>query len=533
MQRQFFIAPVIILVAVVALYGGFLYSPIVFDDTYFFLPGAPERFLSHMGLYPRTLAYVTIALTWKWLGAGLLAFRIQSLLLHAATAISLYLFLLQVQTTLTKDTHKPSLLLPLLATLIFALHPVAVYGAAYLIERTIVMATLFALLSWICFLRGLESGQRWLWWSVVFYALSAMSKEHAVMVPAVSAALGLWWWRTQSDNRPTMSQLLLRVRWQFAVSGVIAALLVFVSLGLLGTPYELDAANMLVAQVPEHAWPLSMMTQGFLFFKYLALWLLPNPSWMSVDMREPFAYEFLAWPQTFGFLLFLLWPVCSIWLLWKGGRRGLFGFAMLAPWLLFATELATVRFQESFVLYRSYLWIAPSLSVVLLARPMLSEKLLKILVVCVPLLLFPLAYNRLVTFSHPLLLWDDAANLVEAKGNVASLTGLERIYRNRGVELFKTKQYELAIKDYTTALNFRPDFYYAYNDRGAALLALKQYPEALAEFDAALKLKSDHPNSGMGRAKALEALGRTDDANQEYQRACTLGWRPACSLLRQ
>jgi len=39
---------------------------------------------------------------------------------------------------------------------VFAIHPVAVYGAAYLIQRTVVLATLFSMLSILLFVRGLR-----------------------------------------------------------------------------------------------------------------------------------------------------------------------------------------------------------------------------------------------------------------------------------------------------------------------------------------------------------------------------------------
>ncbi|EFK97765.1 hypothetical protein LDC_0180 [sediment metagenome] len=82
----------------------------------------------------------------------------------------------------------------LLAALVFVMHPVAVYGAAYLIQRTILLATLFSLLSWLCVLRGLEERKPlWLWLSVLCYVDAVLSKEHAVMVPAVGALLALWW----------------------------------------------------------------------------------------------------------------------------------------------------------------------------------------------------------------------------------------------------------------------------------------------------------------------------------------------------
>lgn len=54
----------------------------------------------------------------------------------------------------------------------WALNPVAVYPVAYLIQRSILMATLWVVLMFLSFLRGLATG--------LCYALAMLSKEYAV-----------------------------------------------------------------------------------------------------------------------------------------------------------------------------------------------------------------------------------------------------------------------------------------------------------------------------------------------------------------
>ncbi len=524
-----YIAPAIVLLSVASLYGWFLYSPIQFDDLYFFMPGVPEAFLQSMGLQARHLAMATLALGWKWLGTSLLGFRVVSLLLHAGVAIAVFYFLREIERTLRSDDEKAGAsLLPLLGALIFAMHPAAVYAAGYLIQRTIVMATLFSVLSWLCLLRGLRAhGDRWLWASVTAFALAVFSKEHAVMVPAVSAALALWWWRTHAESTKA-GPLFKRLRPMGLCSLIIAILVVLQVRGLLGSTYELDAPEMLSSISVENPWPLSVLTQSVLFFKYLLLWLLPNPMWMSVDMREPFATSFTAWPYPIGFLAFVIWPAVSVWLIWKGKRWGLLGFAMLAPWLLFFTELSTVRIQESFVLYRSYLWAAPAFCGLLAVESRLKPRALGMVIVAAFVFLFPLSWDRLTTFSHPLLLWDDAERLVHDR---QGLTGLERIYRNRGIGLYGIKKFDLAIEDLSKAISINSGFSYAYSDRGAAYVQLKRYKEALEDFDASLRLKPNNARTLTNRGIALEGLGRKDEADDSYRSACSLGWRTACAKL--
>lgn len=539
--RASILAPVVLLVVVALLYGGFLWSPIVFDDDYIFRDDTLIRYGNgDFPLGPRWLPYFTMGLSRRLFGLELIGYRLPSLLLHAGVAIALYAFLQQLwRSVLPEQTagRLPYVGIAFFAALIFALHPVAVYGAGYLIERTIVMATLAALLMWWAFLRGLESGRMaWFWTSVLFYVLALSSKEHVIMAPAVSAALLLVWWRTHGKDRGVnLRGWLLRLAPVFLAYAVMGLYVVLLMKGYLGRTYEIlgsdTAAQLTGAQIDKRLlYPLSVFNQSALFFKYLGLWLAPDPAWMSVDMREPFVTSFWVWPQTLGFAAFVAYPLVALALMWRGGRPGLLGFALIAPWLLFATELSTVRIQEPFVLYRSYLWAAPAFAALAALFGRMETRRASLVLAFVALMMFPLAYQRLQTFSNPLLLWDDAAQLVEGRHN---LTGLTRIYLNRGHELQARGLSEKAIADYTRALEEKSDYYrpYLLSDRGVSYLTLKRYAEAVRDFDAAIALKDDNPRTYMGRGMALEALGEAGAALPSFRRACQLGWKGACSRL--
>jgi tetratricopeptide (TPR) repeat protein len=530
-------APFVLLLAVALLYGGFLRNPIVFDDVYSFLDDTLIRYGNgDFSFGPRWLPYFTLGLSRKFFGLDLVGYRLPGLLLQVAVAIALYAYLKQLSRMFLPEQQPGRLsytAIAFLAALIFALHPVAVYAAGYLIERTVVMATLFALLMWLSLLRGLEHDRTiWLWVSVAFYALALSSKEHVVMAPAVSAGLCLLWWRTHSNRIVSLPMWFMKLTPVFVAYAAMALYVVLLMKGYIARNYEIlgadTAAQIDMGNIPAGMiYPLSVFNQAALFFKYLGLWLLPDPVWMSVDMRVPFATSFWVWPQTLGLAAFVAYPLMSIALIWRGGRLGLLGISLLAPWLLFATEIATVRVQEPFVLYRSYLWAAPLFAGLLVAFEKMEQRRAVVVLSLFALAMYPLAYQRLQTFSNPLLLWDDAAQLVKGK---SSLSGVTRIYMNRGHEYEHLGRSEEAISDYNQALEEQSVYYrpYLLSDLGASKLKLKRYAAALRDFDAAIALKPDYPQSYMGRGQVLEALDKPVLALPNFNRACWLGWKSAC-----
>ena len=520
----------LLLLANIALYAGSLSAPLIFDDREFFNDSATLAKLGHtyFSLDLRWLSYSTFGWTVKWLGLDFFWLRLGNVLLHAANSIALFFLLRRLfQVTLANNDSSIGLTpalgwLAFFGALLFALHPVAPYGVAYLIERSILMATLFVLLMLLAYLEGLlRGGWHWMLAAALFYFAAVYSKEHSIAAPGVALAL------TFLIRKPSPA-LFRQVAPYFILAALIAltVLLSVKQVGVIGQAYEPNAAGILelsvkrqgLAQLPN-AHLLSILTQSFLFFKYLWLWLLPNPAWMSVDMREPFAMSYLSWPHSLGLVAFLAYPCVAIWLLLKRGRIGLLGFALLFPWILFLTELSTVRIQEPFVLYRSYLWMPGLFAALPLLTGWLTYKRIFILLSVVALLLIPLTLNRLNTFSNPLLLWDDAEKLVR---NKASVFGVERIYYNRGTELGHLKRYEEAIADFTRDISIIP-LDIEFGNRATAYFLLGKYQEALRDFDRAIELNPDNVNSYYGRSITYRALGNDTAAQEDARKSCSLG----------
>lgn len=522
---------ILLLLVVLALYAGSMYSPFVFDDFTFFASAENYSRFGHayFSLISRWIPYSSLMWTVNWLGLDVFWLRLGNVLLHAANSIVLYFFLRRLfQATLanheSSDVTPQSLVwFAFFGALIFALHPVGVYGVAYLIQRTTLMATLFTLLMLRVYLEGLVRGN-WYWMlgAVLFYFAAVFSKEHSITAPGVALAL------TFLIRKPSAT-LIKKIAPYFILLASISLLLLYVSSsnGILGAIYEPRAMGMLDISAKMHGltelpnvYLLSILTQSGLFFKYLWLWLLPNPAWMSVDMREPFAMSLFGWPYTFALIAFLAYFCTAVWLLLKQGKMGLLGFALLFPWIMFLTEFSTVRIQEPFVLYRSYLWMPGLFAALPVACGWMPPRKAFILLGAICLLLIPLTLNRLHTFSTTLSLWDDAEKLVRDKPEAY---GIERIYTNRGNKLFQLKRYEEAISDFSKAITAFPNDELVYGSRGMAFYFLGKHQEAVLDFNRALEIKPNSPRYYYDRALAYRALGNFSAAQDDIRKSCSLG----------
>ena len=512
----------LLLLAVIALYAGSLHAPFVFDDIVYF--SNPENIAKYSHKYfsfdLRWLSYATISWTANWFGPDIFWLRLGNVVLHAANAIALFFLLRRLfQVTLaSSDTANdmPASLawFAFFGALIFALHPVAVYGVAYLIQRSTLMATLFVLLMLRVYLEGLlRGGWYWMLAAVLFYFAALYSKEHSILAPGVALAL------TFLIRKPSAA-LIKQIAPYAILLALLAATVIYIAVarGLLGAAYEPYAIMQGVTDLPN-IYLLSILTQSWLFFKYLGLWLLPNPAWMSVDMREPLAMSFFDW-HTLGLIAFMAYFCTAVWLLLKQGRMGLLGFALLFPWILFLTELSTVRIQEPFVLYRSYLWMPGLFAALPVVFGWFSSKKAFILLGVVSLLLIPLTLNRLHTFSAIFLLWDDAEKLVR---NRPYVYGAERIYFSRGTELGHLRRYDEAIADFDKAIATPHPFDFMFDNRATAYYSLGKYQEALRDYDRAIALNPNSPNSYNGRALTYRALGNFAAAQEDFTKSCAMG----------
>src|SRR5712691_11883753 len=518
------------------LYWPFLGSPRVFDDWVFFSGQSFSYYATHpFGLALRLPPYFSLAVTEVEIG-GVVAHRMVSLAFHITCALALYKLiydLLRLVTPADRPEYASganATAWALIGATVFAIDPVAVYGAAYLIQRTVVLATLFSMLSIVLFVRGLARGRHADAVSAaLMYSVAVLSKEHSILLPGAAV----------------LAVLLVGAERRFAVRHAAiylsacapAAIFVMVSrTWLIGRAYEPNfgaVASQLEGvfghAVTDFSWSMSVVTQAGLFFKYLALWLWPDTGAMSIDIRVDF---FQTWSAAWIVLkvsAFVAFGALGFLLLRRRGRAGVVGFGMLYAWILFFAEFSTARFQEPFVLYRSYLWapgILIAVAATLSAFPLRGA--MAACVLAVPLLLYQ-AHDRLTTFSSSFLLWEDAVAKLPEKpvpwgSRTLYMLGREYAYGGR-----PDKAIEIAGK----CMAQYPDTVHCHYARGVIHLLQGQYDLALRYLVRAVELQ---PDSGIAHHRlglVLENLGRTQEAKAEYGRASNLGFKGADLEIRR
>ena len=518
------------------LYWPFLGNPRVFDDWVFFSGENFAYYATHpFGLEPRLPPYFSLAVTEVQIGS-MMAHRIVSLAFHVACALALYKLIYDLLRA-TAPADRPESVPGANATAwafigsaLFAIHPVAVYGAGYLVQRTIVLATLFSILSIVLFIRGLARGRHADAVSAaLMYSVAVLSKEHSILLPAAAV----------------LAVLLVGADRRFAVRHAATYLLacapaaIFVTLfrtWLIGRAYEPDfgaVANQLEGvfgyAVADFSWSMSAVTQAGLFFKYLALWLWPDTGAMSIDIRVDFLQTWSAGWILVKVSAFLAFGVLGFLLLRRRGRAGIAGFGMLYTWVLFLAEFSTARFQEPLVLYRSYLWgpgILIAVAATLSAFPLRAA--LAASVLAIPLLFYQ-AHDRLVTFSSSFLLWEDAVAKLPSKpvpwgSRTLYVLAREYVYGGRPDKAIETA--EKCLAQY-------PDTAHCHYARGVIHFLLGQYDLALPYLRRAVELQ---PKSGIAHHRlglVLEGLGRTQEAKEEYERASDFGFKAAYLEIRR
>ena len=533
------VAPFLLLGALCAgLYLPFLDNPLVFDDLGLYRNQrlsdlAVSPFNGSLRQFPNfTLAAIDVIFEER----GLMANRFFALLAHLTAACLVVVLVRRLceqcepcepceQSQAAPGTPASKLrehasFYATITGAVFAAHPVAVYGAGYLIQRSIVFATIFAILTILLFEQSVRERRIKLLLAAAFmYAMAVFSKEHAIMVAVATAVVvPLWRQRFRQDLKWVVSYLIL--------CAPVALYVIGLRKNELGSATEPEVAGVMsMIGIPELAtmtgqWLVSATIQTALFFKYLAVWWFPNPAWLAVDFRIDFASRWATPEAAFGVTSFFLLPIAAILgIRSRHAALGLAGFGILLSWMLFFPELASARFQEPWVLYRSYLW-APGILLTLTALgSTLPTRFVALLAVVAVSAGVWLSLDRLHTFSSPLALWEDAASKLERE----DLPGSPRIFFNTGVELLRGGHLERAGHQFRRIVAVSPqDFRGPY---GLAITALRsnRLDEALESMDLAIKMRSNVGEIHMFRGVILEALGRKADARSAYVLAVDLG----------
>ena len=179
------------------LYGNSLKGGFVYDDNFFAdrpelrdsssllrvwtEPYLPQNLAA--GLY-RPLAVFSFALNFILFGESPVSFHLVNIILNGIVIFLVFLLVLKI----FGDRKLASI-----AALFFAFLPIHTESVAFIKSRDEILATLFAIWSWLLFISATEGGNRLNWkkiaQSTLLFLLAVFSKELIIIVPALFLAV--------------------------------------------------------------------------------------------------------------------------------------------------------------------------------------------------------------------------------------------------------------------------------------------------------------------------------------------------------
>lgn len=515
-------------VALGAIYIPAMTNVVVFDDAQILRDGALRPHL--LSTLPRLVTNLTYVGIDELFAKSIVAQKVFNLALHGIvvallyfTTISLMAFATDNDTANNSETPANHRNPARIGVALFALNPSAVYATAYLVQRSILLATFFTLLMVISFLHGLQTRSTVSFGcSFLFYGLAVLSKELAVMAVFLLPLLFI------VVRRPSAKRTGVAIGLTLGVAALIAGLfLQNYHLSLL-VPYE-PAAQAYLTRVglfgTENARVLlflHLVNQLNLFFVYGLLWAIPNPNWLAIDLQTVFplvASIGLYIPLALAFISVFVFATISLFS--ASAKRRLMAMLILVPMILFQTEIWIIRIQEPFAIYRSYLWAICLPGLLALALTHCTKRQFLVAGFAVSVLHGGVAMNRARTFTSDLAIWSDA---IEKSNQNPFLRGFGvwRLYINRGAAHLSRGDIRHALEDFHRADNLGALHGVGQYNIGVVLQTLGQHDKALEALSAAESKNSRDPLLKYRIGESLYALNRPAEALKYYQSCAAL-----------
>ena len=276
----------------------------------------------------RVFSYFTFALNYYFGGFNVFGYHLVNFLIHIASGIFLYAFLLLTFNlpSLKEKYGSISYKVALFTSLIFIAHPIQTQSVTYIVQRMASMAGMFYLLSLVLYIKGrLSTG-----WPRVFYfggmvlsyLLGVFSKENVAILPLFVALYEFYFFQNL-DLSPRGKKILL---------ALIAVLLVLGIFGFIiwGKRY----IHVIIEGYAYRTFTMSerVLTQFRIVLYYVTLLLYPHPSRLNLDYDFPISKTILDPPTTLisilivaGLIGYSIWtakkrPVISFCILWYFGN---------------------------------------------------------------------------------------------------------------------------------------------------------------------------------------------------------------------
>ena len=479
-----------------------------------------DHFGGHRGGY-RPLVTLSFALNYYVGGMAPLTYHLSNILLHAAVTVLVYRV---IRRLFGRD------FLAVGTAVLFALHPVHTEAVAWVSGRAdLLTATLF-LSAWVLYLRATQSTplrHAPLLGSLLVFGLALLSKEHALMLPAVLLFSDLFPETTRQVGSRARSvfTILSTRRWvylsYFAVIGLYLGLryLLFGRALLYEPSQTLDLRNPLLS-VP---WYPRVLTAARILAADLGLFVWP--AGLSADYsynQIPASTSILEPDAGFAVGLMLLICLAAVILVWKGSIEGfglMFYLIMIAATANVFTVTHTIRAERLLYLPSLGICLAVVAALERFARWLgvrRGRRWTPALAVGMGVVCLALAVRTVLRNQD----WKDHHSLWRSTAQVATQSAVARY--GFGLSLANRGEVDQAIEEYQQAILIYPAYREARMALGIALIRSGEDERGLGILHEVVSEKPGAPDGYRWLGEGLVMAGMLDEGVAAYQQALSL-----------
>ncbi|MBI4384633.1 MAG: tetratricopeptide repeat protein [Nitrospinae bacterium] len=530
-----YLPPLILIAAVVLVYGNTLHGSFHFDDEAGFLRTPYVRGLDKIPEFifswnQRPLVILSYNINYAVSKMDTWSYHVFNILMHVLVVLAVYTLAgLSVRLATERESSlaaggslamackrpidRDSAPLPFLAAFIFALHPLNTQTVAYIASRSAAMATLFYLWALILLFKGLAPGKAaWrivnLFLALVSLACGGLSKEIVITFPALAFLFHFYFVSSKTFPRWFKENL----KWFGPIGGVLA----------VGIFLKMSKGQLLKASPTPFKAADYFLTQTFVVpFEYF--WKMFFPINLSVDI--PY-FRVGYWDRPVNYLGLLVLSGYTAVLALASRTRPWIGFGMAWALITVLPESSFVPLLDYDVEHRTYLPLVgfsvffASLTCLLARR--LREKIPAVnprwfsleagcwgAVVLIAILYAVGTVKRNAVWKDDISLWSDASR--KAPRYI-------RPYNNLGEAYDRLGRYNEALAQFEAALKIEPDYFFALNNIGNVYGKLMEPLKAIGYFAKALALRPDYATANYNLAMAYQIVGEREKALDYYRK---------------
>ena len=508
------LAGAIFAMAVLGLYANTLDSPFVFDDVPFIQKNLNVAInslawdnLKNAALdSPRPLTNLSFAINYYFSGNNTASYHMVNMGLHVLAGLGMYWLLLGLSAIPAMGGTKGRVgWVPFLASLLWLVHPVQTSAVNYIVQRSIIMASMFCLWSMAAYVQArlADQARQKTYWalSLGLWLLAMACKETALALPF--AVLVLEWFLFQ-DLRREWARCFGLILGGFFVLSIMGAYL------FLGT-HPLDSVLFDYKNF-DFSLKQRLLTEPRVLVHYLSLLVFPYPGRLVLDYDFTPSRALFSPMATSAALAVVLGLLAAAIALARKFR--LASYAVLWFFITLFLESSFIPLDLAFEhrLYLPSVFPVFAVTAFLLARQKYQKPAI-VSLLCVAVIFGVWTYRRNQVWQTDISLWQDTVS--KAPGNA-------RAHNNLGLALANARQDDEALVHFKKAIELKPGFAYANYNVGISLAHQEEHEKAIPYFKKALEAEPENVVFLNDLALAYMGAGNLEAALEHLYQALRL-----------